>query len=77
MADQPFWGKRVYINGAGPKPIFVKNLSVDKLAYAIVEAESKTIRERAQTIGQNIRSEEGVDHAIRLIESCLPGTAIF
>ena len=77
MADQPFWGKRVYVNGAGPKPIFVKSLSVDKLGDAIVEAESKTIRERAQTIGQNIRSEAGVHHAIRLIESCLHGAAIF
>lgn len=77
MADQPFWGKRVYVNGAGPKPIFVKTLSIDKLADAIVEAESKTIRERAQTIGQNIRSEEGVDHAIRLIESCSSNAAIF
>ena len=50
---------------------------VDKLADAIVEAGSKTIRERAQTIGQNIRSEEGVRHAIRLIESRSPSTSIF
>ena len=77
MADQPFWGKQVYINGAGPQPVFVKSLSIDKLVGAIVEAESKTIRERARTIGQNIRGEAGVHHAIRLIESYSPGTAIF
>jgi sterol 3beta-glucosyltransferase len=77
MADQPFWGKRVYVNGAGPKPIFVKDLSVDKLTDAVVEAESKAIRERAQSIGWKIRGEEGVLHAIRLIESCSLGITIF
>jgi len=77
IVDQPFWGNRVHAIGVGPKPTFVKNLSVDKLADAIVEAESKTIRERAQTIGQNVRGEDGVRHAIRLIESCSPGTTIF
>jgi len=77
MADQPFWGKCVYAIGVGPKPVFVKDLSVDKLADAIVEAESKTIRERAQTIGQNVRGEDGVHHAIRLIESCSSSTTIF
>ena len=56
---------------------FFKTLSIDKLADAIVEARSKTIRERAHTIGQNIRSEEGVDHGIRLIESCSSSAAIF
>src|SRR5215208_6437717 len=30
-ADQPFWGKRVQAIGAGPEPILVKNLSVEKL----------------------------------------------
>jgi len=34
-ADQPFWGKRVREIGAGPKPIFVKKLSVEKLARVL------------------------------------------
>lgn len=69
-ADQPFWGKRVYVVGAGPKPILVKSLSVEKLVRAIVEAESNLIRKCAQVIGQQIRGEDGVGNAIRLIESC-------
>jgi sterol 3beta-glucosyltransferase len=77
MADQPFWGKRIYAMGASPKHILVKNLSVEKLAAAIVEAESKVIRERAQVIGQHIRGEDGVNQAVRLIESCLSNSAIF
>jgi len=69
MADQPFWGRRVHAIGVGPKPILVKNLSMDELAMSIAEVESKAIRERAQSIGQKIRSEDGVRQAIGLIES--------
>lgn len=68
-ADQPFWGGRVHAVGAGPEPIFVKNLSVEKLTQAIARAESKTVRECAQAIGQNVRSEDGVKRAVELIES--------
>jgi sterol 3beta-glucosyltransferase len=68
IADQPFWGKRVHAIGVGPKPILVKNLSVESLTKAIAEAESDSLRERAQLIGQKIRTEDGVDEAVRLIE---------
>ena len=68
IADQPFWGKRVHAIGVGPKPILVKNLSVGSLTKAIAEAESDSLRERAQLIGQKIRTEDGVDEAVRLIE---------
>ncbi|HRJ75740.1 MAG TPA: glycosyltransferase [Anaerolineales bacterium] len=68
-ADQPFWGSRVYAVGAGPKPILVKHLSVERLVNAIIQAESDVIRRRAQVIGQEIRGEDGVGNAIQLIES--------
>jgi sterol 3beta-glucosyltransferase len=67
-ADQPFWGRRVHTIGAGPKPIPVKKLSVEKLTQAIAEAESKSLCERAQMISQKIRNEEGVGEAVKLIE---------
>jgi sterol 3beta-glucosyltransferase len=69
MADQPFWGNRAHAIGAGPKPILVKGLSVEKLVRAIHEAESNAIRERAQIIGQKIRGEDGVKNAAQWIES--------
>jgi sterol 3beta-glucosyltransferase len=67
-ADQPFWGNRVHAIGVGPKPILVRSLSVEKLVQAVVEAESNLVRERAQVIGQRIRSEDGVKGAVQLIE---------
>lgn len=69
MADQPFWGSRVHAIGVAPKPIRVNHLSVEKMVSAIAEAESKFILERAQFTGQEIRGEDGVMNAVRLIES--------
>lgn len=68
MADQPFWGRRVYAIGAGPKPIHVQNLSVENLTHAIAECESDVLRRRAQAIGQELRGENGINKSIALIE---------
>jgi UDP:flavonoid glycosyltransferase YjiC (YdhE family) len=67
-ADQPFWGIRVHAISMGPKPILVKNLSAERLTHALAKAESDSLREGAQLIGQKIRTEDGVGEAVRLIE---------
>lgn len=68
-ADQPFWGWRVHAIGAGPKPILVKNLTVEQLTNTIVEAESYATGERAQAASRKMRSEGGVSRSVELIES--------
>jgi len=68
-ADQPFWGRRVHAVGIGPKPILVKKLSTENLTQAIVEADDKSVRKRAQVIGQSVRSEDGVGNAVNIIEA--------
>ncbi|NOH04490.1 MAG: glycosyltransferase family 1 protein [Chloroflexi bacterium] len=68
-ADQPFWGKRVHAIGVGSKPIAVNQLSVERMVRAMAEAESKPVLERAQATGQRIRGEDGVEEAVRVIES--------
>jgi len=68
-ADQPFWGRRVYTIGVGPRPILVKKLSTEKLVHAIVEAQNEAICKRARAIGQRIRGEDGVGQAVALIEA--------
>jgi sterol 3beta-glucosyltransferase len=72
-ADQPFWGKRVYAIGAGPRPIPVRMLNAENLASAIAEVEGNAVRKRAQAIGQRIGSEDGVSRAVQEIESYLAG----
>lgn len=68
-ADQPFWGRRIHAIGSGPKPILVKNLTVERLTQAIVEAETQITGEGAQFARRKIRSEDGVSRAVELIES--------
>ena len=68
MGDQPFWGERVHAMGVGPKPILVKDLSVEKLSHALVETEEEDLRQRAQAIGHQISSEDGTGETVKRIE---------
>ena len=68
LGDQPFWGERVHAIGAGPKPILVKDLSVENLTGAMIEAENEALRQRAKSIGQQIRREDGTGEAVKWIE---------
>jgi sterol 3beta-glucosyltransferase len=67
--DQPFWGRRVWELGVGPRPIPRKHLSVERLADAITAAVSnKEMRLRAQALGERIRQEDGVARAVEAFE---------
>ena len=68
-SDQPFWGRRVYKLGAGPKPIPPKRLAVGKLENAIKAAfYDQVMRKRTQEIGQEIQKEDGIAQAVKIIE---------
>jgi UDP:flavonoid glycosyltransferase YjiC (YdhE family) len=67
-SDQPFWGARVHAIGAGPKPIPVKKLSVEKLVWALTEVDEESLRNGAQAAGRKIRAEDGVGAAVKVIE---------
>jgi sterol 3beta-glucosyltransferase len=68
-ADQPFWGKRVAAIGAGPEPIPVKRITVQQLVAALDSADAPILRARAQEVGGLIQMENGVEEAVRIIES--------
>ena len=77
MGDQPFWGRRVHDLGTGTKPIPRKQLTADKLAEAIETAVSdEVMRERAASLGERIRAENGVSQAVRLIERLTEQAAV-
>jgi len=67
-ADQMFWGKRVAAIGAGPAPIDLKKLSVEKLTAAFALAEEAALQARARETGRLICAEDGLGEAVRLIE---------
>jgi len=69
MGDQPFWGERIHAIGAGPKPILIKDLSIEKLSQAIVESEKQSFSERAKLIAQHIATEDGTGETVKWIET--------
>jgi sterol 3beta-glucosyltransferase len=73
-ADQPFWGRRVHRLGVGPRPIHCRRLTVQSLAEAIRQAVSDgTMRQRARTLGERLRTENGVARAVGVIGRYLSG----
>jgi len=68
FGDQYFWGRHVANLGVGPEPIPRKKLSVDRLAQAIsIAINDQNMREKARVLGTQIRSEDGIGEAIRVI----------
>ena len=71
FGDQPFWGHRIHTLGVGPKPVPLKRLTVDGLAQAIhLAVTDEGMCRRAETLGGNIRAENGVVKAVDLITLC-------
>jgi UDP:flavonoid glycosyltransferase YjiC (YdhE family) len=72
LGDQPFWGRRVYALGAGPKPISRNKLTVSALAAAIGTATTnQSLKRRAEDLGAKIRAEDGIGRAVEMIEQYL------
>jgi sterol 3beta-glucosyltransferase len=68
FGDQPFWGRRVYELGAGPRPLPQKSLTPSALAKAIREAvTNEGMRARCSSLGEKIRAENGVQHAVQVV----------
>ncbi|MBD3885917.1 glycosyltransferase family 1 protein [Phormidium tenue FACHB-886] len=72
FGDQPFWGKRVFELGVGPRPIPQKQLTVANLSQAIGAVSLDTaMQQRANTLGGKFRAENGVMQAVEVIREQL------
>ena len=70
--DQPFWGRKVFELGVGPKPIPRKKLSVDKLAKAIEQViNTKEFPTTAKILSEKIQAEDGISNAVSIIEKLI------
>jgi sterol 3beta-glucosyltransferase len=72
FGDQPFWGQRVHALGAGPKPIPQKRLTAENLAAAIREALAPAVLSRTESLGSQLRAEDGIARTVNIIETALP-----
>ncbi len=70
IADQLYWGKRLFDLGAAPKSLHRRKLTAEHLAKRIEQVlGTPTMAERAKTIGTQMESEDGLTTAVDLIES--------
>jgi sterol 3beta-glucosyltransferase/vancomycin aglycone glucosyltransferase len=69
VTDQAFWGGVLHRTGLAPPILHRRTVTADALARAITAVLGSTaIRERARTIGERMRQENGVARAIELVE---------
>jgi sterol 3beta-glucosyltransferase len=74
VADQPFWGERMHRLGVAPAPIAQSRLTVPALAAAIRRVVSDlAMSDAARRLGEQVRTENGVDTAVDLLEQAVPG----
>lgn len=70
IADQPYWGKRVEQLGVGPRAVARQRLTRDALISGIRSImHDAAMQERAASLGERIRAEDGIGEAVRVIES--------
>ncbi|QRW11269.1 glycosyltransferase family 1 protein [Ceratobasidium sp. AG-Ba] len=72
FGDQPWWATQIAHRGAGPAPIYPKQLTADALASAIRVALSGRTRECAMRVGEMIRSEDGTKKGVESFHRHLP-----
>ncbi|KAJ5681971.1 uncharacterized protein N7477_001911 [Penicillium maclennaniae] len=72
FGDQPFWGDIIARDGVGPSPIPYKDLTVEKLADAILEALKPASKQKAHEISEIIQRESGVENAVSSFHRHLP-----
>ncbi len=70
VGDQFFWGRRMADLGVSPRPIPQIKLTAERLAEAIIDAVTNTnLQQRALSIGETIRAENGIECAVKHILS--------
>jgi sterol 3beta-glucosyltransferase len=74
IGDQFFWGRQIWERGLGPEPIEHTQVNAERLSQAITTMMTdQTMRQRAATVGEHIRSEDGMGNVVQLFEQALRG----
>ncbi|GHA36837.1 glycosyl transferase family 1 [Devosia pacifica] len=70
--DQPYWGRRVYELGCGPKPVRLRRLTPEILADALRELTNNVAyRHNAARVAEQLDIEDGTGEAIKIIEQVM------
>jgi sterol 3beta-glucosyltransferase len=69
--DQPFWAERLRLLGVAPDYTSVRHINATSLARAIDIAGSAQMRARAVSLGETMRTEDGLASAVKTIDALL------
>ena len=68
--DQPYWGKRLSDLGVAPRHLHRRSLTAERLAKRIQQVlATPAMTARAQVLGEQMETEDGLTAAVDLIES--------
>lgn len=68
IADQFYWGQKIHELGVGPQPIRRAKLDTNELVASLDDLVRNEVQHAAASIlGEMIRSEKGIENAVRLI----------
>lgn len=66
--DQPFWAHRLALAGVAPPAVSGARFAADDLARGLEFADRPAVRARARALGEVLRAEDGLGHAVAAIE---------
>jgi sterol 3beta-glucosyltransferase len=70
--DQPFWGRRLHVLGAGVAPCHRRHLTFDRLITGIRGlVNDSDLRTQARRLGERVAHDTGVRGAVEVLEQCL------
>jgi sterol 3beta-glucosyltransferase len=70
--DQPFWARTMHSLGVSYEPLPEKLISTSKLIDAIkYVVENESVKEKANLLGKQIQSENGVENAVKYINEII------
>lgn len=73
IADQFYWGERIYRLGLGPEPITPKKINIEKLSGIMTQLATYTdYEENASKLSEQIEEEDAIDKIISIIEKSAP-----
>ncbi len=77
IADQFFWGHRIYTLGLGPAAVPPRRITAGKLARALSEMmENRAFTENAQAIGEEMKYEDGIPGIVDIVTGRGTGTEL-
>jgi sterol 3beta-glucosyltransferase len=72
--DQPYWGRRIFELGCGPKPVRLRRLTPEILAASLADLTTNaSYRVAAEALASRLADEDGTERAIKVLERVMDG----